>query len=122
MPLPKWTIPETLHPLFVLRSFLLPFSMKGTKAAEIAHSTTMAAPANKWGPGKSFSARNLCDGPTAGLGANGDTCDACEADGQLGEIGSKEPSVEGSIAREKDPACCAGSTDSTDVGHSTCWT
>ena len=33
--------------------------MNGTKAAETAQSTTIAAPANKCGPGKSFSARNL---------------------------------------------------------------
>ena len=36
-----------------------PFSMNGTMAAETAQITTMAAPANKCGPGNSFSARNL---------------------------------------------------------------
>ena len=49
--------PWNFHP--PQHSLSSPFSMNGTKAAETAQSTTIAAPANKCGPGKSFSARNL---------------------------------------------------------------
>ena len=53
---PKLTMEFSPPPTFSGSS---PFSMNGTKAAETAQSTTIAAPANKCGPGKSFSARNL---------------------------------------------------------------
>ena len=37
-----------------LRAVSLPFCMEGTSADAAAQSTTMVAPAYRWGPGNSF--------------------------------------------------------------------
>lgn len=43
-----------LRAMWAERAVLLPFCMAGTSAAASAHSTVMAAPAYRWGPGNSL--------------------------------------------------------------------
>ena len=45
-----------LRAMWAERAFSLPFCIAGTRAAASAHSTVMAAPAYRWGPGNSLPA------------------------------------------------------------------
>lgn len=64
----KRPILMALNPIWRLRAVSLPFCMEGTRAAAIAQSTTIPAPAYKCGPGKSFPVlRNVLQGPAMAI-------------------------------------------------------